>query len=122
MKFLIDSCISPYLAAWLQEQGYDALAVENLGPDPGDAALLAYAKETGRILVTLDYDFGHLIHESNQPHGGIIHLPQESLEENQRKLTQALREFAEPLTHDALLTYRRQIPRISYGPTPTDPL
>lgn len=116
MKFLIDSCLAPALAAWLQEQGHDALAVEDLGPDPGDAALLAYAYETGRILLTLDYDFGQLIHQQKQPHGGIIRLPQENTERQQRKIQQAIQDFAEPLNNNALLTFRRATPSISYGP------
>jgi hypothetical protein len=36
-----------------------------LGPDPGDRALLNWAAQKNRILVTIDTDFGELIYLEN---------------------------------------------------------
>lgn len=44
-------------------------------PDPGDAALLKLAAEQGRILVTIDTDFGTLVYLVGAAHAGIIRLP-----------------------------------------------
>ena len=46
-----------------------------LGPDPGDRALLERAEAEGRILVTIDTDFGQLIHLHDVPHAGLVRLP-----------------------------------------------
>ena len=45
MNFLVDRCAGRRLTQWLQSQGHDALDVGDLGPDPGDRALL----ERGRL-------------------------------------------------------------------------
>jgi predicted nuclease of predicted toxin-antitoxin system len=37
-------------------------------PDPGDAALLNLAAEEGRILVTIDTDFGTLVYLAQARH------------------------------------------------------
>jgi predicted nuclease of predicted toxin-antitoxin system len=45
------------------------------GPDPGDMALLQTAAEEGRILVTIDSDFGTLVYLLGAAHAGILRLP-----------------------------------------------
>ena len=47
-----------------------------LGPDPGDRALLERAVSENRILITMDKDFGELIHLHGRPHTGLIRLPE----------------------------------------------
>jgi predicted nuclease of predicted toxin-antitoxin system len=49
--------------------------VRTLGRDPGDVALLRRAANERRILLTIDTDFGPLIHLRAQPHAGLIRLP-----------------------------------------------
>ncbi len=44
-------------------------------PDPGDAELLRVAAAEGRILVTIDSDFGTLVFLLGASHAGIIRLP-----------------------------------------------
>ena len=45
MKFLVDRCAGSRLAAWLRDQGHDALDLRELGKDPGDEKVLALAEE-----------------------------------------------------------------------------
>lgn len=45
------------------------------GPDPGDATVLRWAAEEHRILVTMDKDFGTLVHHRAHAHTGILRLP-----------------------------------------------
>ena len=61
MNFLVDRCAGRRLTQWLQSQGHDALDARELGPDPGDRALLERAVSENRILITMDKDFGGLI-------------------------------------------------------------
>ena len=42
--------------------------------DPGDAEILSRAYEEGRVLVTLDKDFGELAVVRRKPHSGIVRL------------------------------------------------
>jgi predicted nuclease of predicted toxin-antitoxin system len=47
MRFLIDRCAGRLLADWLRNEGHDVVESRELGPDPGDRALLDWAaKET----------------------------------------------------------------------------
>jgi predicted nuclease of predicted toxin-antitoxin system len=57
MRFLIDHCAGRLLADWLRKQGHDVVESRELGPDPGDRALLYWAAKETRILVTIDTDF-----------------------------------------------------------------
>ena len=76
MNFLVDRCAGRRLTQWLQSQGHNALDARELGPDPGDRALLERAVSENRILITMDKDFGELIHLHGRPHTGLIRLPE----------------------------------------------
>lgn len=76
MRFLIDRCAGQRLAAWLAGQGHDTKTSWADGrPDPGDLALLRMAADEGRILITIDSDFGTLVYLLGAAHAGIIRLP-----------------------------------------------
>ena len=75
MKFLIDRCAGRRLAEWLRDQGHDVAETRSRQPDPGDAAVLRWAARDGRILITIDSDFGRLIHLGGASHSGLIRLP-----------------------------------------------
>ena len=61
MKFLVDRCAGRRLATWLQSQGHDIVESRDRGLDPGDRVLLQWAAAEGRVLVTMDKDFGEFI-------------------------------------------------------------
>lgn len=62
MRFLADMGISPQSVAFLQGLGQDAEHLHAQGLDRlDDSAILAKAREEGRILLTHDLDFGELI-------------------------------------------------------------
>ena len=75
MKFLLDQCAGRQLAAWLREQGHDVLDAWEIGADPGDPALLERARMEGRVMVTLDKDFGDLVYLHGFGHAGLVRLP-----------------------------------------------
>ena len=71
----MDRCAGRRLAEWLGDGGHDVLDTRNLGPDPGDTALLERAASENRGLITVDKDFGELIYLRGTPHAGLVRLP-----------------------------------------------
>lgn len=74
MKLLVDSCVSGGAAAELRAAGHDAVWVGDWPRDPGDEEMLATAHSEGRVLRTLDKDFGELAVGPRNPHSGIVRL------------------------------------------------
>ncbi|WP_228037170.1 DUF5615 family PIN-like protein [Cuspidothrix issatschenkoi] len=74
MKILLDTCINARVLNDLQTSGYDVIWSGNWPKDPGDEEILATAYREGRILVTLDKDFGELAILRGNPHCGILRL------------------------------------------------
>lgn len=74
MKLLIDSCVWGGAKRDLVAAGYDVVWSGDWTEDPGDDEILQSAYRNGRILVTLDKDFGNLAIVRGQPHSGIIRL------------------------------------------------
>lgn len=74
MKLLLDLCVSPGAAETLRARGHDVQWVGDWDTVPGDAAILALAALDGRIVVTLDKDFGELAVLRKLPHAGIVRI------------------------------------------------
>ena len=74
MKVLLDSCVSGKTRVELEAAGYDVDWSGEWPIDPGDEEILARAYDAGRVLVTLDKDFGELAILRGVPHCGIIRL------------------------------------------------
>ena len=116
MKFLIDRCAGRLLADWLRKQGHDVVESRELGPDPGDRALLDWAAKEARILVTIDTDFGQLIYVENLSHAGLIRLPDVPARERQLILQDLIMRYGNDLLDAAIITVRGGRIRISKGP------
>ena len=116
MKFCVDRCAGQRVAAWLRTQGHDVLAVWDIGPDPGDVALLRRAAAEDRVLVTIDTDFGALVYVQAVPHAGLIRLPDVPAAERIRLLLQVLERHAEALKAHAIITVRSGRIRVAYPP------
>lgn len=72
IRILLDSCVWGGVLGALRDLGWDVEWVADPGPDPGDTAILARALAEDRILVTLDKDFGELVHLRGLAHPGIV--------------------------------------------------
>ena len=116
MKFLIDRCAGRLLADWLRDQGHDVVESRELGPDPGDRALLNWAAKESRILVTIDNDFGELIYLENLPHAGLVRLPDVPTRERQLIIQDLLTRHETELQAAAIITVRGGRIRVSKGP------
>ena len=75
MKFLVDMPLSPALATWLASLGHDAVHAEALGLDEApDSEILGTAITAGRVIVTADLDFPHLLAMIGSSGPGLILL------------------------------------------------
>lgn len=74
MKVLLDSCVWGGALDEILAAGHDVVWTGAWEPDPGDTAILAFAHAQGRVLFTLDKDFGELVILKGAPHAGIVRL------------------------------------------------
>jgi len=116
MKFLIDRCAGRLVADWLRQKGHDVVESRDLGPDPGDRALLERATNEGRILITIDTDFGQLVYMQQVGHAGLIRLPDVPSRARQLILEDLLMRYESELKDAAIITVRGGRIRISRGP------
>ena len=94
----------------------------DLGPDPGDRALLEWAAKEKRILITIDTDFGQLIYTDHVEHAGLIRLPDVPSRARQPILADVLMRYGAELENVAIITVRGGRIRISRGPSTTHDL
>jgi predicted nuclease of predicted toxin-antitoxin system len=74
MKLLLDTCVWGKAKTELSLAGHDVIWGGDWESDPGDAEILSMARSDGRVLITLDKDFGELAVVRRIPHCGILRL------------------------------------------------
>ena len=74
MKILLDTCVWGGVVQELRAAGHDVVWAGDWQEDPGDDEILEWAYREGRVLVTLDKNFGELAIVQERPHAGIIRL------------------------------------------------
>jgi predicted nuclease of predicted toxin-antitoxin system len=75
VKLLLDENLSQLHSIHLRLQGYDAVAVIEAGLSGApDDRVRAYAIESGRVLLTLDADFGNIFRFPPAATPGVIRL------------------------------------------------
>lgn len=74
MKVLLDTCVWGGAREPLAAAGHDVVWAGSWAEDPGDEVILERAWKDGRVLVTLDKDFGELAIVKGAPHAGIVRL------------------------------------------------
>jgi predicted nuclease of predicted toxin-antitoxin system len=104
MKILLDTCVWGGAVLSLSEAGHDVLWTGDRAKDPGDEAILAEAHRDGRVLVTLDKDFGELVFLHRLPHPGIVRLVGFASREQTPACLSVLEAYAEELRRGALIT------------------
>ncbi|MBI1767811.1 MAG: DUF5615 family PIN-like protein [Bacteroidetes bacterium] len=73
MKFLADMGISMDTVQWLRLQGHDAIHLsEERLHKMSDDIILIKSKNEGRVLLTCDLDFGHLLANSKEISPSVI--------------------------------------------------
>ncbi len=75
MRFLADQDVYRVTVEFLLKNGHDVLTARDIGMQrASDTELLMKAKETGRIFITRDKDFGTLVFLKNEFSSGVIFL------------------------------------------------
>ncbi|MCC7049124.1 MAG: DUF5615 family PIN-like protein [Alphaproteobacteria bacterium] len=115
MRLILDACVWG-AAQVLAGHGHDVVWVGAWTADPGDEAILLAANAQGRILVTLDKDFGELAVAAQQPHVGIIRLVGLRAIEQAEACHAILQRHGEVLSQGAIVTasatrWRIRLPR-----------
>lgn len=106
MKFLADMGISPACVDELVELGHDALHLHRLGLHQlADDEILAKARQEGRIVLTHDLDFGHLLalSQAGLPSVMIFRLSSMRPENVSLRIRSALELFADDLEAGCIL-------------------
>ncbi len=117
MRVLVDRCAGRRLAEWLRSGGHDVLDAPELGLDPGDRALLERAAVEGRVLVTIDTDFGDLIYLHGVAHAGLVRLPDVPMQQRIVIMGQVIAHHQGALESGAVLTIREGRIRVSVPET-----
>jgi len=66
VKFLLDENLSPRIAEILTEVGHDAVHMRDIAlRSSPDEQVLEAAREAGRVIISVDTDFGDLLAASN---------------------------------------------------------
>ena len=99
MKVLIDVSAGEAVAAALRGLGHDVATVRDRDPRLPDIDILAWAFADTRVVVTMDKDFGELVHHSGQSHSGVVLLRMESARsaDKARVVTEIFTHYADQL-------------------------
>jgi len=74
MRFLVDECTGPGVAAWLQSQGHEIFSVFDEVRGIEDDEIIQKAFDGNWILITNDKDFGEKVYRERRPHRGVIFM------------------------------------------------
>ncbi len=104
MKVLLDTCVWGGAAKDLRSAQHDVIWAGEWEEDPGDEEILARAHNDGRVLVTLDKDFGELAIVHGRPHSGLLRLVNLPASKQGLVATRVLERYGEELHSGAIVT------------------
>lgn len=112
MKLLLDACVWGKARDQLERAGHDVVWAGDWRVDPGDEEILALAYREGRILLTLDADFGDLAVRDHRPHAGMMRLVGIAATAQADVILHIIADFERELLAGAIVTVRRDRIRI----------
>jgi predicted nuclease of predicted toxin-antitoxin system len=121
LKLLLDSCVWGGAAPELRSNGHDVVWSGEWDQDPGDDEILTIAWSQGRILVTLDKDFGELAIVMGRQHCGLVRIAGFSARQQARVIQQVLTLHGAELHVGAVVTATPGRLRIRPPQTSPDP-
>lgn len=107
LRFLADLGIAPSVVRELRRLGYDAIhVIECLPATSADCDILAYAAREGRVVLTMDHDFGGLLfsNASVSPSVVFFRVTDEKPASILRHMAEVLSGAAEDLAAGAIVT------------------
>jgi predicted nuclease of predicted toxin-antitoxin system len=118
MKLLLDSCVWGGAVEELAAADHDVIWSGAWAEDPGDEEILAYAFREGRILVTLDKDFGEMAIVRGLPHAGIVRLVNFAARQQATACQQVLNRYGKELSSGAIITVEPGFIRVRLPDSP----
>ena len=113
MKFLLDVCAaSQPLLTKFTNLGHDVLSARDHCPHASDQALLALAREEGRVLITEDKDFGELVFVRGMAHPGIVRLVEMTPMERAQAMQSLIEHYADAMRDRAIVVVTKTRVRI----------
>ena len=115
MRVLLDACVWSGAASQLTAAGHDAQWAGAWDEDPGDEAILRRAHAAGRVLATLDKDFGEIAIVRGVAHSGIVRLVELRARDQGPVLCAVLARYGAELSAGAIVTIEPGRVRIRAG-------
>jgi len=112
LKVLLDACVWGGARDELEGAGHDVVWAGQWDEDPGDAEILARAHREGRVLITLDKDFGELAVVQGQSHSGIVRLVNLSARQQGVYCLRVLEKYRNELSAGSIITAERDRVRV----------
>jgi predicted nuclease of predicted toxin-antitoxin system len=107
MKLLIDMNLSPRWVKTLVQAGIEATHWSEVGaPNSSDAAIMAFARDKGYVVLTHDLDFGAILAATKAGKPSVVLIRGENVcpERVAPSIIRAVRQMAAALEKGALLT------------------
>lgn len=108
LKFLVDVGVGKNVEAWLRAEGFDTIALRDVDPRMADLDAQKLASKEGRIVITMDKDFGELVYRMQQKHVGVLLLRMEDSQKEEKlaAIKAILTQYGNQLK-DHFSTYRK---------------
>jgi len=74
LKLLVDVGVGKIVETLLRADGHDVLAIRDIDARLSDLEILKLAVKERRLILTMDKDFGELVHWSKEDHAGVLLL------------------------------------------------
>jgi predicted nuclease of predicted toxin-antitoxin system len=102
LKFLVDVGVGRKVEEYLLDKRYDTKAVRSLDQRMPDQEIIRLAAIEGRIVITMDKDFGELVYHSGIDHCGILLLRLEDAtgSEKQQVIAKILAKYADNMKNN----------------------
>lgn len=100
MHFLADENVETVTVSWLRDQGHDVVWVAESAPSLGDREVLELARNSSRILITRDLDFGEMVYREGLIATGVILMRIRAA--SQRKRMEYLRKWRNAIAEKAM--------------------
>lgn len=108
MKFLLDVCASSHsLRTLLTNLGHEVRLVGESNPRCSDETILLQAYQEGRLVVTIDKDFGELVFVQRRPHAGIVRFLDMPITEQVAAMRELLSTYRADLESGAMIVVTR---------------
>ena len=91
LRFLVDVGVGTGVEELLRVHGYDTKTIRSIDPTMDDLAIIRLAHAEGRMVVTMDKDFGELVYHSGTRHAGVLLLRlDDATGEEKRRVVEAI--------------------------------